>query len=31
MDYTRYETLRIARRGPDDSVLDIQMLSLIHI
>jgi enoyl-CoA hydratase len=25
MDYARYETLRIARRGPDDSVLDIQM------
>ena len=25
MDYARYETLRIARRGPDDTVLDIQM------
>ena len=25
MDYARYETLRITRRGPDDSVLDIQM------
>ena len=25
MDYTRYQTLRITRRGPADSVLDIQM------
>jgi enoyl-CoA hydratase len=25
MDYARYETLKITRRGPDDSVLDIQM------
>jgi enoyl-CoA hydratase len=25
MDYTRYTTLNIARRGPDASVLDIQM------
>jgi enoyl-CoA hydratase len=25
MDYARYETLRIARRGPDGQVLDIQM------
>jgi len=25
MDYARYDTLRITRRGPDDSVLDIQM------
>ena len=24
-DYTRYKTLRITRRGPADSVLDIQM------
>ena len=24
-DYTRYQTLNITRRGPDDSVLDIQM------
>ncbi len=24
-DYTRYKTLRITRRGPNDSVLDIQM------
>ena len=28
MDYSRYETLRIARRGPDDSVLDIQMRAM---
>ncbi len=27
-DYTRYETLAITRRGPDDSVLDIQMRAL---
>jgi enoyl-CoA hydratase len=25
MDYARYETLHITRRGPDDAVLDIQM------
>ena len=25
MDYTRYTTLKISRRGPEDSVLDIQM------
>ncbi|MGI9217159.1 MAG: enoyl-CoA hydratase/isomerase family protein [Hydrogenophaga sp.] len=25
MDYNRYKTLNITRRGPDDSVLDIQM------
>jgi enoyl-CoA hydratase len=25
MDYARYETLNITRRGPDDTVLDIQM------
>ena len=25
MDYARYQTLHISRRGPDDSVLDIQM------
>ncbi|WP_427914321.1 enoyl-CoA hydratase/isomerase family protein [Ramlibacter sp. MMS24-I3-19] len=25
MDYARYQTLAITRRGPDDSVLDIQM------
>lgn len=25
MDYSRYETLAITRRGPDDTVLDIQM------
>lgn len=25
MDYTRYQSLRISRRGPADSVLDIQM------
>ena len=25
IDYSRYETLNIARRGPGDSVLDIQM------
>ena len=24
-DYTRYKTLRVTRRGPNDSVLDIQM------
>ncbi|MBC7604595.1 MAG: enoyl-CoA hydratase/isomerase family protein [Ramlibacter sp.] len=28
MDYSRYETLAITRRGPDDSVLDIQMRAL---
>lgn len=27
IDYTRYQTLRIARRGPADSVLDIQMVA----
>ena len=25
MDYTRYQTLHITRRGKDDAVLDIQM------
>lgn len=25
MDYSRYQTLNISRRGPDDTVLDIQM------
>ena len=25
IDYSRYETLAISRRGPDDTVLDIQM------
>ena len=25
IDYTRYETLNIQRRGPGDAVLDIQM------
>ena len=25
VDYSRYETLHISRRGPNDSVLDIQM------
>ena len=28
MDYSRYTTLAISRRGPDDSVLDIQMRAL---
>ncbi|MRD48734.1 enoyl-CoA hydratase/isomerase family protein [Caenimonas koreensis] len=28
MDYSRYETLSITRRGPHDSVLDIQMRAL---
>lgn len=27
MDYTHYQTLRITRRGPADSVLDIQMIA----
>ena len=28
IDYQRYQTLRITRRGPEDSVLDIQMRAL---
>ena len=28
MDYSTYHTLAITRRGPDDSVLDIQMRAL---
>ncbi|NPC58772.1 enoyl-CoA hydratase/isomerase family protein [Caenimonas sp. S4] len=28
MDYQRYQTLHITRRGPEDSVLDIQMRAL---
>jgi enoyl-CoA hydratase len=28
MDYARYETLKITRRGPDDAVLDIQMRAI---
>ena len=27
MDYSQYTSMRITRRGPDDSVLDIQMLA----
>lgn len=28
MDYSRYKTFNLSRRGPDDSVLDIQMKAL---
>jgi enoyl-CoA hydratase len=28
MDYSRYQTLAVTRRGPDDTVLDIQMRAL---
>ncbi|MEP6826116.1 MAG: enoyl-CoA hydratase/isomerase family protein, partial [Ramlibacter sp.] len=28
MDYSRYQTLEITRRGPDDTVLDVQMKAL---
>ena len=25
VDYSRYQTLRITRRGPQDSIIDLQM------
>ncbi|MCM2251904.1 MAG: enoyl-CoA hydratase, partial [Ramlibacter sp.] len=28
MDYTRYQTLAISRRGPGDAVLDVRMRAL---
>ncbi|HXE48824.1 MAG TPA: enoyl-CoA hydratase, partial [Ramlibacter sp.] len=28
MDYSRYQTLAVTRRGPDSTVLDIQMRAL---